>query len=141
MIKREKGGRLMPNRRDLARIHMAKKDLGMDDATYRGILRERYRRDSAAELTPSQAADLIALFRAKGWRPSSCGQRGLIRVLWRRLEAAGAVPQADTKALDSFIAHHSGRSGLNHLSVHEASHLIEMLKKWLERAGISDWRH
>ncbi len=131
----------MPNRKELAKIHIAKQELGLDDATYRGILRERYQLDSAANLSPAQAADLIALFRAKGWRPISFGQRGLIRVLWRQLQEAGVVHHGDAKALDAFIAHHSGRDDLRHLSVHEASHIIEMLKKWLEREGRGERRH
>ncbi len=131
----------MPDRKDLAKIHIAKKELGLDDATYRGILWDRYRLDSAANLTPRQAADLIAHFRAKGWRPISFGQRGLIHVLWHKLQEAGVVHHGDDKALDLFIAHHSGRSDLRHLTVHEASHIIEMLKKWLEREGIGQSRH
>jgi len=131
----------MPNRSDLAKIHIAKKDLGLDDATYRGILRDRYHLDSAADLTSSQAADFIALLRDKGWRPSTPGQRGLIYVLWHRLDTAGALEQGDNEALTGFITHATGRRDLRHLSVHEASKVIEMLKKWLEREGIEDLRH
>ncbi len=125
----------MPNRSDLAKIHIAKKELGLDDATYRGILWDRYHLDTAADLTPGQAADLIALFRKKGWRPISFAQRGLIHALWHQLQEAGVVHHGGDKALDAFIAHHSGRDDLRHLTVHEASHIIEMLKKWLEREG------
>ena len=69
---------MMPTHADLAKIHIAKKALGLDDATYRGILRDRYHRESAAELSNHQAADLIELFHEKGWRPASVRQRGLI---------------------------------------------------------------
>lgn len=41
----------MPTHRDLAKIHIAKKELGLDDASYRGILQERYNHDSAADLS------------------------------------------------------------------------------------------
>lgn len=131
----------MPNRSDLAKIHIAKKELGLDDATYRDILRDRYHLESAADLTPRQAADLIAYFRQKGWRPLSFGQRGLIHVLWHQLLAAGAIHHGDNRALDGFIAHHTGRSDLRHLTAHEASHVIEMLKKWLEREEGGERRH
>lgn len=125
----------MPNRRDLAMIHIAQKELGLDDASYRGILRERYQRDSAADLTPRQAADLIALFRKKGWRPASPGQLGLIHVLWHRLQTCGAIVHGDDDALNAYVNHYTGRRGLHLLTVHEASRVIEMLKKWLEREG------
>jgi phage gp16-like protein len=131
----------MPNRRDLAKIHIAKQELELDDATYRSFLRDRYHLDSAADLTPAQAADLIALFRKKGWRPASSGQRGLIQVLWHKLAAAGAVQHGDDDALSAYIAHYTGRSDPRQLTVHEAIRVIEMLKKWLERAGGEDRRH
>jgi phage gp16-like protein len=131
----------MPNRNDLAKIHIAKKELGLDDATYRGILWERYHRGSAAELSASQAADLIDLFREKGWRPVSAGQRGLIHVLWHKLETAGAIRHPGEPALSTFIEHATGKNDLKRLTVHEASRVIEMLKKWLERAGVEDRRH
>lgn len=131
----------MPTRSDLAKIHIAKKELDLDDATYRGILRERYHQDSAANLTPGQAADLICLFREKGWRPASPGQRGLIHVLWQNLLRDGLIQHGDDQALDSFIAHHTGHSDLRHLNVHEASRVIEMLKKWLEREGNRNRSH
>ena len=63
----------MPSRSDLAKIHIAKKALGLDDATYRGILRNRYHRDSAAGLSEPEAADLLELFRAKGTSGKSAG--------------------------------------------------------------------
>lgn len=125
----------MPNRSDLAKIHIAKQDLGLDDAIYRRLLRERYHQDSAAELTPRQAADLLALFRDKGWRPASPGQRGLIHLLWRRLEGAGAIQHGDDEALNAYISHYTSRDDLSQLTVRDASKVIEMLKKWLERQG------
>ncbi|MFO7578127.1 MAG: regulatory protein GemA [Pelovirga sp.] len=131
----------MPSRSDLAKIHIAKKDLGLDDDTYRGILWDRYHLDSAADLTPRQAADLIDLFRAKGWRPASFGQRGLIHVLWHKLADAGVIRHGDDSALQAYVAHATGRDSLHQLTVSEASRVIEMLKKWLERTGSSVTRH
>jgi phage gp16-like protein len=140
-MKNKQGVMPMPNRNDLAKIHIAKKELGLDDATYRGILWDRYHRESAAELSEAQAADLIELFHEKGWRPASFGQRGLIHVLWHKLEAAGAVHHPSENALASFIEHSTGKNDLRWLTVREASRVIEMLKKWLERAGVEERRH
>ena len=125
----------MPNRSDLAKIHIAKKELGLDDATYRGVLWDRYHRESAAELSDSQAADLIDLFRQKGWRPASGGQRGLIHVLWHRLEDAGRIEHPGEEALLAFLKHVSGKEDLRRLTVHDASRAIEILKQWNERVG------
>ena len=59
----------MPNKKSLAIIHIAKRDLGLDDDLYRDILRERFRKDSAAKLTQPQADQLIRYFKSKGWKP------------------------------------------------------------------------
>ena len=131
----------MPTRRELAQIHIAKRELGLDDATYRSILRDRYRKESSADLSDRQAADLIDLFRQKGWRPASFAQRGLIYALWQRLESAGAIDYPGEKALASFIEHATGKESPRRLTVREASRVIEMLKSWLERVEGGGWRH
>jgi hypothetical protein len=126
---------------DLAKIHIAKKELGLDDATYRGILWDRYHRESAAELSDSQTADLIELFRDKGWRPASKRQRGLILALWHQLEASGVIHHPGGQALTTFVEHAAGKRDLRRLTVREASRVIERLKKWQERVGGEDRRH
>lgn len=131
----------MPNHIDLAKIHIAKKDLGLDEATYRGLLWDRYHRKSAAELSDIQTADLIGHFREKGWRPCSVRQRGLIFVLWHQLETTGAVRHPGEPALLAFVEHATGKNDLRRLTVFEASRVIEMLKKWRERTGSKDQRH
>jgi phage gp16-like protein len=131
----------MPSRTDLAKIHIAKKALGLDDVTYRGILWDRYHRESAAELSNHQAADLIELFHEKGWRPASFRQRGLIYALWHQLESGGAVHHPGASALAAFVEHATGKHDLRQLTVREAGRVIEMLKKWRERTGSVDRRH
>lgn len=131
----------MPTRSELAKIHIAKRELGLDDAAYRRVLWDRYRKESSAELSPRQAADLIELFRQKGWRPASFAQRGLIYALWRRLESERAIDHPGESALESFIEHATGKDNLRRLTVREASRVIEMLKKWLERVEGGESRH
>jgi len=52
----------------LAKIHIAKKELGFDDETYRDILQTRYKKDSAAKLSRFEAEDLITHFKGQGWK-------------------------------------------------------------------------
>jgi hypothetical protein len=59
----------MIDRADLAKIHIAKKELGLTDEAYRDILRTHFQVESAKELAPKQAIVLLNKFRAKGWRP------------------------------------------------------------------------
>jgi phage gp16-like protein len=130
----------MPKRTQLAQIHIAKKELGLGEENYRGMLRELYRRESSADLSERQAADLIDHFRRLGWRPrrgphrlASRAQIGLIYVLWHKLEEAGALEHPGLDALASFVAHRTGKENLHRLDAQEASRVIEGLKKWLER--------
>ncbi len=51
----------------LAKIHIAKKDLGMDQATYRSTLQAVLGVDSAKEATDKQLAVLITHLRKSGW--------------------------------------------------------------------------
>ena len=57
-------------RRDLATIHMAKKQLDMDDAAYRDILWSVARVRSSSELDQAGRNKLLDHFRACGWKPT-----------------------------------------------------------------------
>ncbi|OLN30426.1 Phage protein [Desulfovibrio sp. DV] len=52
----------------LAKIHIAKKDLGLDDDTYRAILERLADQDSAAALTVPQLVEVVAYLRKLGWQ-------------------------------------------------------------------------
>ncbi|WP_153116045.1 regulatory protein GemA [Rhodocyclus tenuis] len=54
---------------ELAQIHIAKKDLGMADDTYRAILWSLGRVRSSADLDHAGRAAVLAHFRACGWKP------------------------------------------------------------------------
>lgn len=51
----------------LAKIHIAKKDLGMDDGTYRAMLDNLFGVDSSAKLTPRQLDDLLGHLTSRGF--------------------------------------------------------------------------
>ncbi len=54
-------------KKDLAMIHLAKKDLGLDEDMYRDILMQCCGAASAAELDPPNRRKLLAFFRGRGW--------------------------------------------------------------------------
>jgi len=56
-------------RADLAKIHLAKKALGMDEEAYRALLRRVAGVESAGEATATGRARLLAEFQRLGWRP------------------------------------------------------------------------
>ena len=59
-----------PTMAQLAKIHIAKKDLQLTDDVYRDILSLNFEGvQSAKELTVHQAEQLLEHFKAKGWKP------------------------------------------------------------------------
>jgi phage gp16-like protein len=89
----------------LAKVHIARKQLGLEEGDYRDILAARYRRTSAAELSIWQLEDLVRWFREKGWtprpRPETAARR-LQRLRARIKEEAfgdGRVPGISSAAL------------------------------------------
>jgi phage gp16-like protein len=51
----------------LAKVHIAKKDLGLDETLYRLILRNEYGVESAKALSNKELANLVQRFESKGW--------------------------------------------------------------------------
>lgn len=60
---------MTPSNSALARIHIAKKELGLSEETYRDMLGFNFGVRSAKELTEQQARELIEVFKVKGWVP------------------------------------------------------------------------
>ena len=58
-----------PSKAALAKIHIAKKELGLTDESYRDMLYLHFQVESAKQLDDRQATVLLNTFRAKGWKP------------------------------------------------------------------------
>ena len=56
-------------KRDLVLIHVAKRQLQLDDATYRALLRRVAGVDSAAKASATGRARILAEFERLGWTP------------------------------------------------------------------------
>lgn len=70
----------MADNRQKAKIHIAKKELTLDDEMYRHILNDRYRKSSSKDLSYSQAEDLIRHFKRLGWKArKGSGQGSVVR--------------------------------------------------------------
>ncbi len=129
-------------RRALAKIHIAKKELGLTDAEYRDLIATLVPdRDSAADLSDAELQQLLDRLYALGWRPRI--QRGpsrplpplvwKARHLWLDLHAAGAVKNPRWTALARFVKRMTGVGDLRKLTSKQAAVVVEALKKWLER--------
>jgi len=53
----------------LAKVHIAKKELCIDDALYRVMLNREFGVDSSAALSVPELQSLIRYFESKGWKP------------------------------------------------------------------------
>ena len=59
----------MKTRRSLmAKLHIARKDLGLDDDTYRAMLQNLTGKRSSADCTDRQLVMLVAALRNRGWK-------------------------------------------------------------------------
>jgi len=144
-----------PSKADLAKIHIAKKELALTDEVYRDILRSRFgkAKDSAAKLTPVQAFSLLAHFRKLGWKPKGTaklpgmeiptdGQSKKIQALWITLHKAGKVRDGSDKALMAFCKRmtatkgNPGKDNLRFCDSQDMWKIIETLKDWAKREDV-----
>jgi phage gp16-like protein len=135
-------------RRELAKLHVAKKQLGIDDEAWRMIcLRVTDGKcDSSAAMTAAMRQALLEELRAKGFaaqpgtgaatrkfRGAQDATARKIRACWLDLKNAGALSDASEAALMKFVEHRTGKQALQFLTVDEAIAVIEALKQWHRR--------
>ena len=129
---------------ELAQIHIARAQLGIDEDTYRAVLWTVARVKSAKDLDWTGRKALLEHFRAKGWKPAppksakaakpaSAGQEGMVRALWSELHAAGKVNDPSDAALGSWLTRNKWPERVEWLNGRQIVQAIEALKKWLDR--------
>jgi len=149
---------------DLAKIHIARKELAIDEDSYRQIIRDIGGADSgsSADLDMAGRRRVLQHFRDKGWRSKVKGKRApakaasgktimasdrqvcLIRCIWISLSHAGIVKDGGEQALRTWIRsmtrryhpQHVGYSAPEFLPHRVAVVVIENLKKWAERCDV-----
>jgi phage gp16-like protein len=136
-----------PNRLRLIKlIHVARRDLQMDDDTYRLMLAGMKGLDGAtstADLSVPNLYRVLEQLKAKGFkvRPSNKGKRPQaadpqskkIRSLWLTLRDKGALRDPSEEALVKFVHGETGVQALQWLTTEQASQVIEHLKQWVAR--------
>lgn len=129
---------------DLAKIHIARQQLGMNDDDYRAMLLTIGRVKSSAQLDVYGRSRVLAHLASLGWKPSPRGkprravsaqpQDKKIRALWLELAVKGAVRDRSEDALLSYVRRLTGCDRLEWITSKQASIVIESLKSWLSRA-------
>jgi len=138
-----------PSKAALAKIHIAKKALGLTDEVYRDMLYLHFKVESAAQLDERQATVLLNKFRAKGWqaksrpaKPSKSspvyadGQRRKVLALWITLADAGVVRNRSDLALQAYVKRQIGVDNLKWCDSGQLNRLIESLKQWAAREDV-----
>lgn len=133
----------MNRRALLAKVHVAKKELGLDEDLYRMTLRKVTGHESAAACTDAELARFLYHCRERGWAPkkragAELSKRREIRMIWAIWGELCSIPGAahtPTRAgLRAFVARQSGVEEPEWLSSDKARLVIEALKAWRDRA-------
>lgn len=131
----------------LAKVHLAKKQLMLDEDDYRQILIEETGRRSAGDCTEAELERALKRFEAKGFkplpkaggnasgRPAQHPMARKARAMWISLYYLGAVASPNEKALEAFAKRQLGCERLVWADQRQGFKLIEALKAMAERHG------
>lgn len=149
-------------RDDLAKIHIARKDLHLDEETYRQVIRDigGAVSGSSADLNAIGRIKVLQHFRSKGWkikrrpakkRTANSGeilasefQIQRIRWIWSRMAEFGKLDSPTEHGLRAWVKassrrYHPNKAGYNapeFVPEWVAQRLIEHLKQWAARCGV-----
>lgn len=140
----------------LAKLHIARKELQIDESAYRAMLLRLTGQESARGLSEQQIGVVLDEMKAKGWKPTVVVQGGRragktdaasrprqadhpvarkARALWISLWQLGEVREPSDAALEAFAKRQLGCERLQWADQAQGYKLIEALKAWGERAG------
>lgn len=128
-------------------IHVARRELAMQDEDYRTMLANLPQLEgatSSASLSIPKLKVVLETLKRKGFKvvPKNKKPQGkladdpqskLIRHLWLSLHSAGKVRDSSEQALAKYVARLTKVDQLQWLDGKQATTVIESLKSWLER--------
>lgn len=131
------------SRKDLlAKVHIAKKELGLDEDTYRDALEAETGKRSAGKCSDAQLVAVLDRFKERGWKPKRRAAEPHVRkiyALWTELRETGAVtapkPHGFVKRMSKDAMRPEGVDRAEFLSPEQAEPIIEALKSWVRREG------
>jgi phage gp16-like protein len=148
----------------VVKVQIARRELGLDDDTYRMVLERVTGKTSSTACSDAELGQVLDAFKAQGWKPSVvegyAGRKGTIilddpqaphrrqrradhpaakkaRALWLSLWHLGEVRDSSEAALESFAQRQLGGERLQWADQARVYKLIEALKAMAERAGWS----
>lgn len=135
----------------LKAIHVARRQLGLDDDDYRAMLERITGKSSSSLLTAVESGRVLDEMRRLGFQPiarkSPTGKAALsgpyagkLLALWLSAWNLGVARSNSDEALIAFVERQTGIAHLNWLrDQRDAMRAIEGLKKWIWREAGVDW--
>lgn len=129
----------------LAAIHVAKKQLGLDDETYRAVLVRATGKASAGAMNEAERRNVVEELRRQGFKPAKKGLEGpfagKLQALWIAAFNLGIVRDRRDAAMLAFVKRQSGVDHTRFLQdAADARKAIEALKGWMTREAGVDWK-
>lgn len=127
----------------IAKVHVAKKQLGIDEDTYRAVMLRITGKTSAADCSTGELTGLLAAFETQGFQPTTkISRKSWVRLIWSIWQ--DIVPLLDGDASDAALASFVARQTASEknpagivqpewLDAAEAKKVIEGLKGWRTR--------
>ncbi|MGO4558300.1 regulatory protein GemA [Mesorhizobium sp. 2RAF21] len=131
-----------------AAIHVAKKQLGLDDDTIRDVYERVTGKRSLRDMSAAEQNNVVQELRRGGFKPASMGSRkrlegkyaAKLQALWIAAWNLGIVKSNDDRALVAFVERQTGLSHVRFLhDAGDAVKAIEGLKGWMTREAGVDW--
>lgn len=118
-----------------AKIHIAKKELGMDDDTYRAFLMLTVGTQSTKTMGYGPLTQVLDALKAKGWKPkpfikARSRQGRMVFAIWKELHRAKIVRQSRPTA---FVRKMTGKDHVDFCSPGDLNDVIEALKAMQSR--------
>lgn len=131
----------------IAKIHIARKQLAMEEDSYRAMLKRITGKESSGDMKPAELEAVLKEFARLGFtataRKASSGKGGLpsdaqarkIRALWLNLYHLGEIENGAEEALIAYCYRMSGVARIEWMHAQQFDNVIRGLLGWLERVG------
>ncbi len=129
-------------------MHVARRELGLDEDDYRAVLERVTGKRSAADMDNGERAACVDEFKRLGFAASQEGHRrrldgpyaGKLQALWLSAWHLGIARDRRDSALTAFVERQTGIASTRWLrNAYDAQAAIEGLKSWIAREGGVRW--
>jgi phage gp16-like protein len=150
----------MDRKRLIRLIHVAKRELKLQEGDYRAVLASTVGKESCSDMSEAELDAVLKRLKELGFtvqvksskggtlspksrhkRPASKRQKDLIRALWINCYQVGAVDNRFEQALNAFVKRLTGVDNIEWLrDTREANKVIEALKNMYARKAGEPWQ-